>query len=145
MRKRRPSGIVGVYPTFRVVDPFKTFSTQTTMDLIVLGCYGVVFSLALVYFAKEMYSLFKLRLKFFKDSWSVRDPARRHRGQGKRVASPAARRWPSLVILKLHLFQTAGDGAASLAYHAPCAVPHVHELQRGQQSLWGYTNCCNSG
>ncbi|KAJ1488357.1 Polycystin cation channel-domain-containing protein [Baffinella frigidus] len=66
-----PSGIVGIYPTFRVVNPFNIFKMESTLDLIVLCFYGISGLLSAVYFFQEIWTLFKTKTKYFKNGWSV--------------------------------------------------------------------------
>jgi hypothetical protein len=64
-----PSGIVTLYPTFRIVNPFR-FKMGTMNDLITMAMFGVVGGLTLFYFQEEVRDLIKAPSKYIKTPWS---------------------------------------------------------------------------
>lgn len=65
-----PSGIVALYPTFRIVNPFR-FKMGTLKDMITMGMFGVSGGLALFYMQEEYRMLVKGPSKYIKSAWSM--------------------------------------------------------------------------
>ena len=59
-----------MYPTFRIVDPFR-FSTGTTKDLLVIAAFAAVVLITLYYFLADMVDIAKGPFRFVKSFWQV--------------------------------------------------------------------------
>jgi len=65
-----PSGIVAMYPTLRIVNPFR-FKMDSMMNMITMGMFGVTGVLTFYYMQIEFRELFKSPSKYIKSAWSA--------------------------------------------------------------------------
>ena len=65
-----PSGITIMYPTLRIVNPFR-FKMQTLMQMITTGLLGVTVLLTLFYSQKEAREILRGPSKYIKSAWSL--------------------------------------------------------------------------
>ena len=64
-----PSGIVTMYPTFRIVNPFR-FKMDSLTGMMTMAMLGVVLGLTLFYLQQEVRSLIKGPAKYVKSIWN---------------------------------------------------------------------------
>ena len=65
-----PSGILGMYDTFRTVDPFR-YGTASTQELITLALFGAFSMLTFYYFTREVRSLYRNPMKYLTSFWPL--------------------------------------------------------------------------